>query len=184
MDDIKDFDVSGSKISSDEIKEYDTGKLYPSYEPNTIKKRRELSLEYKGDKPMFRADGRLYHLIYPHIFPEQKGDNISDFMVKLNERLDLLFRDIIDEYDNVNEARYGTGLSFSCDADGIWAYDLDMPFTGSCEFGIGKVTCWLGEKYSNFFMVELIAKDVKVRRLVNVKSKYEIDKKLRSFIHI
>ena len=184
MDDIKHFDVNELKISSDQIKVYDTGKPYPSYEPNTIKERREFSLEYKGDKPTFRADGRLYHLIYPHIFPEEKGDNISDFMVKLNDRLNFLFRDIMDEYHKVNEDHYGTGLSFSCDADGIWAHDLDMSFTGSCEFEIGKVTCWLGEKYSNLFKVEFIAKDVKVRRLVNVKSKYEIEKKLRSFIHI
>ena len=149
MDDIEDFDVNELNISSDEIKEYDTGKPYPSYQLSTIKKRWEFSLEYKGGKPTFRADGRLYHLIYPHIFPEEKGDNISDFMVKLNERFNFLFRDIMDEYDKVNEARYGTGLSFSCDANGIWAYDLDMPFTGSCEFEIGKVTFWLGEKYSN-----------------------------------
>ena len=39
MDDMKDFDVSELKISSDGIKEYDTGK------PSTIKKRREFSLE-------------------------------------------------------------------------------------------------------------------------------------------
>ena len=45
MDDIKDFDVNELKISRDEIKEYDTGKPYPSYELNTIKERREFSLE-------------------------------------------------------------------------------------------------------------------------------------------
>ena len=45
MDDIKDFDVNELKISSNEIKEYDTGKPYPSYKPNTIKERREFSLE-------------------------------------------------------------------------------------------------------------------------------------------
>ena len=46
MDDIKDFDVNELKISSNEIKEYDTGKPYPdpSYKPNTIKERREFSL--------------------------------------------------------------------------------------------------------------------------------------------
>ena len=31
---------------------------------------------------MLRVDGRLYHLIYPHIFPEEEEDNISLFMVK------------------------------------------------------------------------------------------------------
>ena len=45
MDDIKDFDVNELKISSDEMKEYDTGKPYPSYEPNTIEEQREFSLE-------------------------------------------------------------------------------------------------------------------------------------------
>ena len=57
MDDIKDFDVSELKISSDEIKEYDTGKPYLSYKPNTIKERREFSVEYKGNKPKFKGDG-------------------------------------------------------------------------------------------------------------------------------
>ena len=37
MDDIKDFNVNELKISSDEIKEYDIEKPYPSYEPNAIK---------------------------------------------------------------------------------------------------------------------------------------------------
>ena len=41
MDDIKDFDVNELKISSDEIKEYDTGK---PYELSTIKKQKEFSL--------------------------------------------------------------------------------------------------------------------------------------------
>ena len=36
MDDIKDFDMNELKISSDKIKEYDTGKPDPSYEPSTI----------------------------------------------------------------------------------------------------------------------------------------------------
>ena len=84
----------------------------------------EFSLEYKGGKPTFRADGRLYHLIYPHIFPEEEEDNISMFMVKLNERLSFLFKDIMDEYDKVNEARYGTGIGFSCEVDGVGEYDL------------------------------------------------------------
>ena len=76
MDTIENFDFDELRISSDEIKEYDNGKPYPSYKPSTIKKQREFSLEYKGGKPMFRADGRLYHLIYPHIFPEEEEDNI------------------------------------------------------------------------------------------------------------
>ena len=140
-----------------------------------IKKKREFSLEYKGGKLTFRADGRLYHLIYPHIFPEEEEENISLFMVSMNERLNFFFKDIMDEYDKVNEACYGTGIGFSCEADGIWAYDLGIPFTGNCEFEIDKVTCWLNEKYSNLFKVELIVKDVKVRKLVWVKSKYEME---------
>ena len=77
MDDIKDFDVNELKISKDEIKEYDTGKPYPSYEPNAIKECREFSLGYKGGKPKFRADRRLYHLLYPGLFPDDEGDVIS-----------------------------------------------------------------------------------------------------------
>ena len=57
------------------------GKPYPSYEPSSIKKRREFSLEYKGGKPKFRVDGRLYHLFYPGLFPDDEGDVISDFMI-------------------------------------------------------------------------------------------------------
>ena len=110
------------------------------------------------------------------MFPEEEEDNISLFMVKLNERLNFLFKDIMDEYGKVNEARYGTGIGFSCETDGIWAYDLWIPFTGSCKFDIVKVACWLNEKYSNLFEVQLIAKDVKVRKLVWVKSKYELEK--------
>ena len=87
-------------------------------------------------------------MIYPHIFPEEEEDNISLFMVKLNERLNFLFKDIMDEYDKDNEARYGTGIGFSCEVDGMEEYYLGLPFTGSCEFEIGKVTCWLNE-YSN-----------------------------------
>ena len=45
IDTIETFDFSELKISSDEIKEYDTGEPYPSYEPSTIKERREFSLE-------------------------------------------------------------------------------------------------------------------------------------------
>ena len=105
------------------------------------------------------------------------------FMVRLNDRLNFLFKDIMEEYNNVNKTVHGTGIEFVCEVDGVWAYDLDMPFKGSCEFEIGKVTCWLGEKYSNFFNVELIAKDVKVRRLVNVKSKYEQCNKYVLFIY-
>ena len=78
MDTTEIFDFNKLKISSNEVKEYDTGKPYPSYEPNTIK----FSLVCKGGKPMFRADGRLYHLIYPHIFPEEEEDSISSFMVR------------------------------------------------------------------------------------------------------
>ena len=52
----------------------------------------------------------------------------------------------------------------------IWRYYLQV-----CEFEIVKVACWLNEKYSNLFEVELIAKDVKVRKLVWVKSKYEME---------
>ena len=79
----------------------------------------------------------------------------------------------MDGYDKVNEARYGTGTGFSCDVDGIEEYDLGLPFTGSCEFEIDKVTCWLNEKYSNLFQVELIMRDVEVEKVVDVKSKYE-----------
>ena len=160
---IETFDFNELKISSDKIKEYDTGKPYLSYEPSTIKERREFSLEYKGGKPTFRADERLYHLIYPHIFPEEEEDNISILMVKLNERLNFLFKDIMDKYDKVNEA----------EVDGIEEYDLGLSFAGSCEFDIGKVTCWLNEKYSNLFQVELIAQNVEVEKVVDVKSKYE-----------
>ena len=39
----------------------------------------------------FRADKRLYHLIYSHIFPEEEEDNVSLFMLKLNERFNFLF---------------------------------------------------------------------------------------------
>ena len=140
MDTIENFDFNKLKISSNEIKEYDTGKPYPSYEPSTIKWW-EFSLEYKGGNPMFRADGRLYHLIYPHIFPEEEEDNIYLFMVKLNERLNFLFKDIMDEYDKVNKTVYGTGIEFICEVDGIRAYEKGLPFTGSCEFEIDKVTC-------------------------------------------
>ena len=52
-------------------------------------------------------------------------------------------------------------------------FDLGIPFRGSCEFEIDKVTCWLGEKFSNSFKVELIARNVNVEKLLNVKSKYE-----------
>ena len=55
MDTIENFDFNELKISSDEIKEYDTGKPHPSYKPSTNKKQREFSLEYKGGKPKFRA---------------------------------------------------------------------------------------------------------------------------------
>ena len=51
-------------------------------------------------KPTFRADGRLHHSIYPHIFPEEEEDNISSFMVKLKERLNFLFKDIMDAYES------------------------------------------------------------------------------------
>ena len=79
----------------------------------------------------------------------------------------------MDDYGKVNETVYGTGMQFVCKADGVWAYDLGIPFRGSCEFEIGKVTCWLGEKYSNSFKVELIARNVNVEKLLNIKSKYE-----------
>ena len=172
-DTIETFDFSELKISSNEIKEYDTGKPYPSYKPSTIKKRREFSLEYKGGKPTFRADGSLYHLIYPHIFPEEEEYSICSFMVKLKERLNFLFKDIMDEYDKINKTVYGTGIECNCEVDRIEEYDLSLPFKGGCEFEIDKVTCWLNEKYSNLFKVELIAKDVKVRNVVYVKSKHE-----------
>ena len=81
----------------------------------------------------------------------------------------------MDEYGKVNEAHYGTGIGFSCETDGIRAYDFGIPFTGSCEFEIVKVACPLNEKYSNLFEVELIEKDVKMRKLVWVKSKYEME---------
>ena len=99
-------------------------------------------------------------------------------MIKLNDKLNFLFKDIMKEYNNVNKTLYGTGLSFSCKVDGIdkgWTYELGIPFTGSCEFEIDKVTCWLGEKYLNLFEVEVNAKDMKVRKLVWVKSKYEME---------
>ena len=173
MDDKKDFDVNELKISSDEIKEYDTGKPYPSYKPNTIKERGEFSLVYKGGKPKFKADGRLYHLVYPGLSPDNEGDAISDFMSSLEERLHSLFNEIMHDYGKANETVHGTGMEFVCEVDGVWAYDLGIPFRGSCEIEIDKVICWLGEKYFNLFKVELIAKNVNVKRLLNVKSKYE-----------
>ena len=39
-------------------------------------------------------------------------------------------------YNDVNKTVYGTGLSFSCEVDGIdkgWAYELGLGLTGSCE---------------------------------------------------
>ena len=48
METIENFDFNEPKISSNEIKEYDTGKPHQSYKPSTIKKRLEFSLEYKG----------------------------------------------------------------------------------------------------------------------------------------
>ena len=72
MDTIENFDYNELRISSKEIKEYDTGKPYPSYKPSTIRKQRELGLEHKGGKPMFRPGGKLYPLIYPHIIPEEE----------------------------------------------------------------------------------------------------------------
>ena len=152
METIENFDFNELKIASKEIKEYKyKEEMLIFYSTDKIKKRREFSLEYKGGKLMFRADGRLYHLIYSHIFPEEVEDTISLFMVKLNETLNFLFKDIMDEYDKVNEARYVTGIGFSCEANRIWAYDLGIPFTGSCGFEIDKVTCWVNEKYSNLF---------------------------------
>ena len=61
----------------------------------TSKKRREFSLEYKGGKQKFKADGRLYHLLYPGLYPDDEGDVISDFMVSLEERLYSLFEGIM-----------------------------------------------------------------------------------------
>ena len=84
----------------------------------------------------------------------------------------------MDEYAKVNETCYGTGISFECKVDGIdreWAYDLGIPFTGSCEFEIDRVTCRLETKYANLFEVQLIVKDVKVRKLVRVKRKCEME---------
>ena len=83
-------------------------------------------------------------------------------MTSLKERLYSLFKDIMYDYGEINETVYGTGMQFLCEADGVWAYDLGIPFRGSCEVEIDKVTCWLGEKYSNLFKVELIAKNVNV----------------------
>ena len=119
MDDLQDFDVNELKISSDEIKEYDTGG--PSYKPNTIKEQREFSLEYKGGKPKFKAAGRLYHLLYLGLFPDDEGNVISDFITSLEERLYSLFKDIMDDYDKANRTVYGTGMEFVCEADGVWA---------------------------------------------------------------
>ena len=45
MDTIENVDFNELKISSSDIKEYDTGKPHSSYEPSTIKKQREFSLE-------------------------------------------------------------------------------------------------------------------------------------------
>ena len=114
-------------------------------------------------------------MIYLGQFPEEEEDNISLFMVKLKERLDFLFKDIMDEYAKVNETHYGTGIGFSCEVDGVWARDLRLPFTGSWEFETDKVACWLDEKYANLFDVELVAKDVKVRKLAWVKRKCDME---------
>ena len=145
MDDIRDFDPNELKISSDKIKEYNTGKPYPSYKPSTIKKRWEFSLEYKGGKPKFGADGRLYHLLYPGLYPDDEGDVVCDFVTSLEERLHSLFKEMMDDYVKANETVYGTGMQFVCEVDGVWAYDLRIPFRGSCEIKIDKVTCWLRE---------------------------------------
>ena len=167
MDDIRDFDPNKLKISSDEINEYNMGKPHSSYDPSTIKERRELSLKYKGGKPKFRVDGRLYHLLYPCLFLDDEGDVISyhDFMISLEGRMYSLFKEIMDQEKIL--------VWFVCEVDGVWAYDLRIPFRGTCEIEIDRVTCWLLEKYSNSFKVELIAKNVKVGKLLNVKSKYE-----------
>ena len=75
-------------------------------------------------------------------------------------------------YGKANETVHGTGMEFVCEADGVWAYDLGIPFKGSCEIEIDKVTCWLGEKYSNLLKVELIAKNVNVEKFLIGKCKY------------
>ena len=70
---IENFDPNELKISSDEIKEYKSiGMRIIFNHDRKIMERREFSLEYKGGKPKFRADGRLYHLIYPGQFPEEE----------------------------------------------------------------------------------------------------------------
>ena len=50
MDDLKDFDVNELRISSDEIKEYDTGKPYPSYEPIQLRSVGSLVLRILGNQ--------------------------------------------------------------------------------------------------------------------------------------
>ena len=111
--------------------------------------------------------------MYPGLYPDDEGDVISDFMVSLEERLYSLFEGIMYDYGKANKTVYGTGMQFVSEVDGVWTYDLGIPFRGSCEIEIDKVTCWPGEKYSNLFKVELIAKNVNVEKLLNVKSKYE-----------
>ena len=83
MEMTENFGFNELRISSNEIKEYKYKEGMPIVNSaDKIKKRREFSLEYKGGKPMFRVDGRLYHLIYPQIFPEEEEDNISLFLVR------------------------------------------------------------------------------------------------------
>ena len=65
---------------------------------------------------------------------------------------------------------YGTGIEFICEVDAVWAFNLGIPFRGSCEIEIDKVTCWIGKKYSNSFKVELVAKNVKVDKLLMLRA--------------
>ena len=176
METIENIDFNELRISSEEMKYYDAMEIYGCLKGNIVK-RREFSLEYKGGKPKFRADGRLCHLIYPGIYSKEEEDSISSFWVKLKERLDFIFKGLMEEYAKVNKTIYGTGISFGCKVDGIdreWVYDWGIPFTGSCEFEIVRVACRIGGKYANLFEVHLIAKDVKVRKLADVESKYEM----------
>ena len=75
MDDIKDLDVNKLKISSNEIKEYNTGKPYPSYEPSMIKECREFSLEDSRKSALRKSpfrflNGKITHINYSgnHLF--------------------------------------------------------------------------------------------------------------------
>ena len=101
MDTIETFEFDKLEIDHGEFIEYHNEgrkeKLHVNY------------LKYKGDKPLVKLNGNLTSLLYENARNENEPTGVTNFLIKLKDRLTEIFQPTIKSYSPQLESYLGDG---------------------------------------------------------------------------